>query len=396
MRESFVLGRGLSRGLHRHWALRTAAMVGVAMVLGGCSWFSKEKPRNVPAALTEFAPAIAARTSWTASTGGQAGLGFQPVVVGNAVYASDADGNVGKFDLASGREVWKTQVKAKLSAGVGSDGNITAVATTRGEIIALDDSGAIKWRAQATSEVTIPPVVGGGMVVVRSGDYRIQAFEIEGGKRRWSVQRPGPALALRSVAELLLSGGYVFTGLPGGKVIAISLDSGAVRWEGTVAVPRGTSELERVADVVGAPVISGRELCAVTYQGRIGCFDVGSGNSTWARDFSGVSGVAADVRFAFAPNDQSVVFGFSIDSGANVWRQDALQHRKLSGPVSIGRAVALGDYQGYVHFLGREDGRLLARVATDGSPIVTRPLAIPQGVVVQTSRGTLTLIGVGE
>lgn len=385
-----------SKRMGRRTVLRTAVGAAVVTLLAGCSWFGGDKPRYVPAPLTEFAPSLTARTVWSAGTGGEAGLGFQPVVVDGAVYAAAKNGTVGKYELASGRQVWRGDADTRLAAGVGSDGVTTAVSNTRGEIIAFDDTGKIKWRAQATSEVTIPPVVANNMVIVRSSDYRIQAFDASNGQRRWSVQRPGPALSLRSVGEMLVSGGYVFTGLPGGKVIAVSLDSGAVRWEGTVAVPRGTSELERVADVVGAPVISGRTLCAVTYQGRIGCFDVGSGQSTWARDFSGVSGIAADVRFAFAPSDRSVVSGFAIDTGANVWRQDALQHRSLSAPVSVGRAVALGDYQGYVHFLGREDGRLLARVATDGSAIVTRPLATPQGIVLQTSRGTLALVGVGE
>ncbi|VCU70244.1 Outer membrane protein assembly factor BamB precursor [Pigmentiphaga humi] len=380
---------------HRR-ALRGAAVVAAILVLGGCSMFSREKPRYPPASLPNFNATLPVANGWNVSVGNKSGVGFVPVVVGDAVYAAAANGAVAKFSLSSGAEVWRTSAKTELSAGVGSDGRTTVVATPRGEVLAYDDTGALKWRAQASSEVTIPPLVGDGLVVVRSGDYRIQAYEVDSGKRRWSVQRPGPALALRAPAEMLFSGGYVFTGLPGGKVIAIATATGAVRWEGTVANPSGTSELERVADVVGAPVISGRQLCAVTYQGRINCFDVGSGNSTWSREFSSVTGLAADVRFAYAPNDRSVVYGFSLDGGANIWKQDALQNRGLSAPASVGRAVALGDFEGYVHFLQREDGSLLARAATDGSAIVARPVPTDRGVVVQTSKGNLALINVGQ
>lgn len=368
----------------------------VAAVLGGCSLFGGSKPRFVPAPLTTFAPSLTVNSIWNTSVGNRSGVGFEPAVVGNYVYAAAQNGTVGKYDLTSGSTIWRTSAKADLSAGVGSDGKTIAVATPRGEVIAMDDTGNVKWTAQASSEITVPPLVADGLVVVRSGDYRIQAFEAETGRRRWSVQRPGPALALRAPGELLLSNGFVFSGLPGGKVIAISTANGAVRWEGTVSNPSGTSELERVSDVVGMPVISGRQLCAVTYQGRISCFDVSTGNTSWTREFSSISGLSADVRFAYSANDKGVVYGFALDGGANVWKQEALQYRGLSAPASVGRAIALGDYQGYIHFLGREDGRLLARIATDGSAIISRPLATERGLVIQTSKGNLTLLGVGE
>jgi len=123
---------------------------------------------------------------------------------------------------------------------------------------------------------------------------------------------------------------------------------------------------------------------------------VGSGNSTWSREFSSVTGLTADVRFAYAANDRSVVFGFALDSGANIWKQDVLQNRGLTAPSSVGRAIALGDYEGYVHFLQREDGSLLARLATDGSAILAQPVPTDRGVLVQTSKGNLTLINVGQ
>ncbi|MDX3905384.1 MAG: outer membrane protein assembly factor BamB [Pigmentiphaga sp.] len=384
---------GASLGWRR---LRRAAAVAVALALGGCSLFSSEKPRYPPAPLANFTPTLPVSSAWRVSVGNKSEVGFIPVVVGDAIYAATSNGSVGKYSLDTGAEVWRTSAKTDLSAGVGSDGRITAVATPRGEVIAFDDTGAVKWRAQATSEITIPPLVGDGLVVVRSGDYRIQAYDADTGRRRWSVQRPGPALALRAPGEMLLSGGFVFTGLPGGKLIAIAANNGAVRWEGTVANPSGTSELERVADVVGTPVISGRQLCAVTYQGRINCFDVGSGNSTWSREFSSVTGLAADVRFAYAASDRSVIYGFALDGGANVWKQDALQNRGVTAPSSVGRAIAVGDFEGYVHFLQREDGSLLARIATDGSAIVAPPVPTDRGVVVQTSKGNLALIHVGQ
>jgi len=385
----------MMKSLSSAGAMRGALVLGLAL-LTGCSWFSGSDKRYEPAPLTKFVPEVSTNVAWSVRVGSKAGVGFAPVVVGEAVYAAASDGSVAKIDLAKGQVLWRVDAARRLQAGVGSDGNTTAVVTPNGEIIALDDKGAEKWRAQASSEVLIPPAVGDGLVVVRSGDYRVQAFDAQTGERRWSVQRPGPALALRAVNQMVIAGGFVFTGLPGGKVMAIDTQSGAPQWEGTVAIPRGASELERVADVVGRPVISGPLLCAVAFQGRLACFDIqGGGDIAWARDFSGASGMTADISSAFAADANGVMYGFLLSGGANIWKQDALRNRKLSAPASIDGLVAVGDYDGYVHFLDRSDGRLMARVATDGDAILAPLETTPHGVVVQGSSGSVRLLSIG-
>ncbi|GAA5234382.1 outer membrane protein assembly factor BamB [Verticiella sediminum] len=384
----------ISKGL-RKTAVRGALVLSLA-ALAGCSLFSRSDDRYRPAKLTDFTQEMEVGTAWTVSVGRGGGVGFAPAVTDTAVYAAAADGSVVKMDLASGNVQWRASVDGRLQAGVGSDGQTTAVVRPDGEVVAFDDTGTEKWRAKATSEVLIPPAVGEGLVVVRSGDYRIQAFDAQTGERRWSMQRPGPSLALRAVNQMLIAGGFVFSGLPGGKLVAMDTNNGAVLWEGTVAVPRGASELERVADVVGAPVVSERLLCAAAYQGRIACFDVSAGGDVvWARDFSGASGMTVDASSAFAADSHGIMNGFLLSSGTNVWRQDALANRRLSAPASYGRAVAVGDYQGYVHFLAREDGRLLARTATDGDPILAPLVATPYGVVVQGTGGSVRLLTTG-
>ena len=337
---------------------------------------------------------MSVRQVWSVSVGSGSGLGFAPAVVNDAVYAATPDGSVGKFDLQSGRQIWKVRAETKqLSAGVGSDGTTTAVASPDGDVIAFDDTGKVKWKARATSDVTIPPVVGYGIVVVRSGDYRIQAFDANSGDRLWSVQRPGPALALRSAAQMVLAEGLVITGLPGGKLMAIASDSGNVQWEGTVATRArqrpGTPDRRG-----GLARIAGNLLCAVAYQGRIVCFDVtAGGRPIWAKDFSSVSGMSLDERFAYASDQNSVVSAFALDNGGNVWKQAALKNRQLTAPALLGGALAVGDLDGYVHFLSRSDGSLMARLSVGGGAIVSPPQTTSQGVLIQTGNGNLALIG---
>lgn len=376
--------------------MQAVVVLGVAG-LAGCSWFSSSDKRYEPVPLVEFAPEVQVGTAWSVDLGGKADIGFKPTVVNDAVYAAAGNGTVAKIDAADGSVWWRVNVGSPLQAGAGSDGDTTAVVTTKGEVIALDDNGAEKWRARATSEVLVPPVVGDGLVVVRSGDYRVQAFDANTGERVWSFQRPGPSLALRAPSYMIIAGGFVFTGLPGGKLVAINTDNGVIQWEGTVGVPRGASELERVADVVGGPVLTEDLLCAAAYQGRIVCFDIrGGGELVWSRDLSSASGMTADFSTAFAPDVHSVVHAYLLSGGSNIWRQDAMRNRRLSAPASTGRVVALGDYQGYVHFLAREDGRLVGRAATDGSAIVAPLVATPYGVVVQTTGGSVRMLRVGD
>lgn len=375
-------------------AWRGAALAAGLLALSGCSMFSSNDDRYEPTPLTEYAPGMSVRSVWSTSIGSGSGLGFVPAVVGDAVYAATPNGSVAKIELASGRVVWKASADTKLSAGAGSDGTTTVVASPLGQVIAFDDTGKVKWKAQATSDVSIAPVVGYGAVVVRSGDYRIQAFNIETGERLWSLQRPGPALALRSNAQMVMAEGLVITGLPGGKLLAINVGSGNVQWEGTVATPRGASDLERLTDVVGAPRIAGSLLCAVAYQGRIVCFDVTQGGRPlWAKDFSSASGMVLDNQFAYAPDQHGVVNAFALDSGTNVWKQAGLKNRQLTSPAVLGQAVAVGDLDGYVHFLSRSDGRLLARLSVGGGAIVSPLQTTPQGVLAQNGNGDLVLIG---
>ena len=373
---------------------RLGFALSLVSVLSACSVFSGDDGRNDPVKLTEYPAGLSAKVGWTASVGSIKGsFGFAPAVVRDAVYAAGADGTVGKFDLSTGASAWKVSVDKKLSSGVGSDGITTAVVATDGTVIALDDNGKVKWSTKASSDVQIPPVVGFGVVVVRSGDYRIQAFNAENGERIWSVQRPGPSLALRAPARMLLLEGLVLSGIPGGKLIAVHALTGDVQWEGVVSAPKGSTDLERVNDVVGAPALIGPLLCAVAHQGRIICFDIPQGGRpVWNNRFSSNVGMSVDNRFAYAPNTQDVISAFALQDGKVVWKQDALRNRKVTAPASLGNAIAVGDYDGFVHFIGSDDGRMLARISVGGGAIRAPLIATPQGVIVQTGDGVLNMI----
>lgn len=374
--------------------LRSSILVASLLMLGACSMFSRSDTRYDPVELTQYEAEVAAQLRWSASVGNGSGYGFAPTVVGNVVYTATPN-SVVKVDLASGRVLWRSGADLPLTAGAGSDGSTTAVAAGDGTVIAYDDAGAEKWRARASSAVAMSPVVGNGVVVVRSTDYRIQAFDAVSGEYRWDVQRPGPALALKTSMQMLSTEGLIISGLPNGRLIAINAMNGAVQWEAPVSVSRGATDLERISDVVGAPQVVGPLLCGVTYQGRMSCFDVSQGGlPAWDIPFSSHSGMTNDGRYAFAPDQRDVVHAIDLSSGKPVWSQDALRNRRLAGPAVVPSAVAVADLEGYVHFLSRSDGRLLGRLSVGGGAVLSPLVGTQAGVLVQTGNGNLVLVGV--
>jgi len=86
-----------------------------------------------------------------------------------------------------------------------------------------------------------------------------------------------------------------------------------------------------------------------------------------------------------------------------LWRQDKLRGRTLAAPLLLPRFITLGDGTGLVHVLERtlgdgtglvhvlerDGGAIAGRVPTDGSAIVSAPVAAAGLAVVQTTAGAL-------
>jgi outer membrane protein assembly factor BamB len=372
-----------------------AAAVALSL-LAGCSWLPSwlgGPPSRAaqPTALTDITPSLNTRVVWRASVGASRTELLQPAVVENAVYAAAADGAVVRLAPESGQIVWRTDVKARISAGVGSDGFTVAVASTRGEIIALGADGKELWRTQVGGEMRSPPLVGRGLVVVRSTDYRITALDASNGRRRWVYQRANVPLTLRSLTEMVYAGDLVIAGFPSGRLVALTAANGAVRWDVAVSEPRGATEVERLADVVGAPLVIGSEVCAASYQGRVGCFEAATGSLRWSTEISAGAGPTADERRVYVVDAKSNIAAFNRAAGSNAWRQDKLMHRDLSAPLALRRAIVAGDFAGVVHLLSPEDGAFAARVPLPAE-IVATPRAFGGGAVVQARDGTVALI----
>jgi outer membrane protein assembly factor BamB len=327
---------------------------------------------------------------WKISLGGEDLVPLSPAVAHDHVYAARGNGEVFAYTAASGAQTWRKDLRVSLTAGVGAADGYVALGTKQGLVILLDEDGKEIWRQSAgNSEISASPVISGGMVVVRTGDGSLVAFNVIDGKRRWKLDRALPALTLYHASNAVAVRGAIFAGYPGGKLLAIGLDQGRIGWEAAVAIPRGATELERVADVTGAPQVSDRNVCAATFQGRIACFETTNGNPIWSRDASSIAGLGADTSRVYVADDKGVVNAWERASGASAWKNEDFLGRRLVGATAASGQVVVTDLQGYVHWLDRIDGKVIARASTDDSSAVQTPLFLGDGVLVQTRKGGL-------
>lgn len=374
-----------------------AALLLLAALLAGCSSLTDLKAsvseslfgpedKEPPAELTEFKQTATASILWHAEVGSAEGYQFTPAQDGNAVFAASADGEIVRLDAATGSQVWRIQAGEKLSGGVGAGSNLVLVGTPRGMLLAFDQDGKPLWKSRVSSEILSAPKVGSGVVVVRTGDSRIFGLDVADGKRKWVYERATPSLTLRSAAGVVVDGGAAYVGFAGGKLVALKADDGKVLWEASVALPKGTTEIERIADITSLPVVDGPLVYAVAFQGRVAAVDRRSGRVVWNRDISSYTGMSAEDGRLFVTHNGGAVYALDYAAGKSYWRQGALLNRRLSAPVPMGSLVALGDVEGYVHFLAREDGALAARIEAGSAAIMAQPIRLDSGALLVQSR----------
>ena len=390
---------------------RISLVLACAVALAGCTtikgWFGAkgDKKAAEPAALTEFTPSAKVSKLWSAGAGkgeGRVGARQGPAVADGHVYAAAIEGGVRAFDLQTGQALWHYEPKAeedkqpiRISGGPGAGSGLVVVGGLDGEVIALDASNGVeKWHARVGNEVIAAPVVADGLVFVRSNDGRVTAFDAGSGERRWFWSREVPALSVRGNDSVVLGPGYVFVGNDDGTVAALSEQDGRLLWEQAVAQPEGRSELDRMADIDGTPVLDGTVLYATSFKRQTMAIDAPSGRPMWASDNGGAGrpGNASDRVVVADP--AGTVWALDKNSGSALWSQPALARRSLSGVAVQGDYAVVGDYDGYLHWLRLDNGQFAAR-ARAGGDAIRGAMVVADGVlVVQNIDGDISAVRV--
>jgi outer membrane protein assembly factor BamB len=374
-------------GSSRRWLA-----AGALLILAACS---KDKDVDQPAKLTDFNATIRVERVWTASVADKGAkplrLGLGLAVDGNHVYAAGRKGEVAAFDLASGRTLWRAKTKLALSGGPGAGGGLIVVGSTFGDLVALNSAdGAVRWKVRLNGEVLSAPAVSDRLIAVRTVDGKLRGLSPKDGKELWTQEQQVPRLSLRGTASPVVTGDLVLCGFDNGKVAAVNANDGSIQWETTIAPAHGKTELERLDDVDAAVRVSGSDVYAVGFQGRVSMLALDTGQTWWSHDASSFRALGLDDGSLYIASADGEVVALRRRTGTELWRQKALLHRRLSAAVEADTSIVTGDYQGYVHWIDKATGALAARAPTGKVRISNSPVVVGNMVLVVNDAGKIS------
>jgi len=382
--------------LRRYLVVLVAA---AGLLLAGCS--SKQRLEPVPTPLQAIASAFSAKPVWKyrlpLATGRLHGFSQQFAVADDHVFVTDDTGKVDTLSLDRGRRQWRYETGLTLSSGVSAGQGLVLAGGSNGEVVAIGaDDGELRWQGNVSSEVLAPPVVNDDVVVVHSIDGRLTALSADDGRYLWSYQAQVPTLSLHGLSAPLFYQGRVVVGLADGRVVALNQRDGEVLWETTVAVPHGRSELERLVDIDADLVQFDGVLYAGAYQGRVIAVDMRTGLLLWAREMSVYRGLAVDDDAVYVVDDQDGIWALSRRNGDTLWKQEGLLIRSVTAPLLVDGSVAVGDVDGYLHWLKREDGGFVARARVGQKPVIVLQKDSDDALYVVTEDGHMTKLITAE
>jgi outer membrane protein assembly factor BamB len=363
------------------------------LIVAGCS---KDKDVEPPATLVYFPQTLAVKKLWDENVGGGKKqmvqrLGLGPAVENGVVFAASDKGEVLASQLDTGHRVWLKKLKLPLSAGPSAGAGMVVLGSSKGIVVALDGAtGRELWRTGLNSELLSAPAITEKAVVVRSVDGRLHGIDAHDGKELWAVEQQVPRLSLRGTATPIIAKEVAISGFDNGKVMAVSLNTGDTLWDAALASPHGRTELDRLVDIDSAVRVVGDNVFAAGFQGRTAMLALDSGQVWWAHDMSSYRGLAVDDDNLYVTQSDGIIVALRQRDGSELWRNDKLKLRRLTTPVLTSTAVVLADFQGYMHWLDKTSGKLVARERVAKKELISNaPVAAGDTVVVLTDRGRL-------
>jgi len=375
--------------------MKKLSLLLAALLISGCSLFGDDDAVELqPAELVKFQEEASLKKQWSVNIGSgnkKFWDSLQPSASDSTIFAADHEGTVTAIDLSSGKRRWSTDLDSPISGGVGYGAGLVMVGSIEGQVYALSaDTGAVQWTANVNAEILASPQSNGDIVVVQTIDNKLFALNAADGSAVWQHEDEPPLLTVRGSSVPVVTSKMVLVGFDSGKLIAFNPENGSLIWESRLALPKGRTDLERMVDIDGTPLLVGDVIYAVSYQGRIGALSRGTGRSLWFQDSSSHHAPGSSLEQVYVSEADSTVRAFRAGSGQPIWSNEQLFLRRITGPAKLGGYVAVADAEGYLHLLDPVDGHFVARTNVDGSGVSAPMLSGGDQLIVQANDGSLT------
>jgi len=392
--------------------MRLISLLLFCLVLAGCAAFDTlnetvsgisdyflggEDNSDPPAVLVEYTPEIKIEELWQETIGigsDERSLKLVPAIGSGKIVAADRDGLVQARDLRTGDLIWEAETDIHFSGGPGLGNGTAILGSSDAEVVALNsENGETLWKSGVSSEVLSVPVIANGIVVIRTTDGSVIALNEKNGGKLWSYEINVPALSVRGIGAPIIVEDNVIVGYDNGKLMALRLTDGKYGWETSIAIPKGRSEVERLADLDADPIDVAGVIYIAGYHGGVAAVSELDGDVLWRNEtISSYTGLSNDSRYLYLSDANSDVLQLDQRTGASLWKQKDLHQRKLTAPAVYDNYVVVGDFEGYVHWLSTSDGRQLGRVKVTDSAIDAKPVVADNTVYVYAKDGTLTAL----
>lgn len=285
------------------------------------------------------------------------------------IVTASRGGDLAGYNNA-GQRLWSINVGDQVTGGVALNAfSQTAVVSTRGgKVMAFDSTtGAKRWEQQLSGSVLTPALITNNRVIVSANDGFLQGLSLQTGQSVWQFATQVPAISVRgAAAPTLLDDKTALLATADGRLHAVTTDSGLPQWSRRVGVGSGSSEVERMSDVDGMPIVDNNQLFAISYSGQLIGIDLTSRQVMFLNEIASLKSLAVNNQQVIATSLDGKVVAYNRSTGETLWESEALAYRQLTNPVMIGNYIAVGDLKGIVHLFDPATGNIVSRVETKG------------------------------
>lgn len=268
------------------------------------------------------------------------------------MFLASLPGIVSVHDIKDGKELWREPINPEQPIVV--EGPHLFIASGEAVQALTVADRAVVWR-RSTGTITAPLVVKEGWVVAAS-ETRMTALRASDGSVVW--ERDTTALQKERAA---IDGNTLFVPLANGRLQAVDLANGKVRWES----PLGGSPAE--------PLVVGGRIYVGATDKYFYCFNAANGRPEWRfKVGSSIRGRAStDGERVFYAGLDNLIRAVSRRNGSQRWQQ-GVPFRPFAGPPVAGGSLFVAGPLPYLLMLNTVNGAEIGKISFP-EPLVTEP-----------------------